>query len=197
MKTAFLSSLITLIAFAMPGYAEAQIYSVQAVETIEIVQVTETSEETTVESDSPGLLKTIGRMHPALVHTPIGFLIALLLLELFSFSKRPDNNDNAGVFMCGITAISTLPATLSGFLRTSEIFEGRPVSDLLNQHRILMMATGVLIAIAFSVRFAKKMRFRNPPGALYFSLLIFATLCAVYGGHLGGKLVFGENYLPF
>jgi len=62
---------------------------------------------------------------------------------------------------------------------------------------MMIAVTGILV-VAVLVRFLRRTYpARGRVHSLYLGLLIVASALASIGGHWGGKLVYGDAYLPF
>jgi uncharacterized membrane protein len=143
------------------------------------------------------LSKIIGRNHPALVHIPIGMLVGLLLVELLSIIRPGLDTGKAGLVLSASTALSFVPAAVSGLLRTQELFADREPSPLLIEHRNLMIAAFVVVIGAAVIRVVKRAGLEGTPRFAYLMLVILSLVLVGLGGHHGGQLVYGESYLPY
>lgn len=172
---------------------------IEEVDNVELVQVVQavSSHRGQAQSEGYTITSVYGRLHPALVHLPIGFLVMLFLLEVFGRLRPSDGAKRLTFVALAATFFSTLPSLLSGFLRTSEMWPASPPPELLADHRLMMILVGVLVAMALAVRVFRKNRLEGIVGYIYMGLLIGAVVLAGIGGHLGGKLVFGPQHLPF
>jgi uncharacterized membrane protein len=132
------------------------------------------------------LLPLLGRMHPLLVHLPIGILVFGILLCFFP--QKEKNNMLPAIrlaFLCG--GIGALLAGISGYLQYQ--FEGFAWEDVQ-----FHLAGGVLTAlVSFGLYFYLKKRdsihLKEKAFALSLGLILTIT------GHLGGNLTHGRNYL--
>ena len=127
-----------------------------------------------------------GRLHPLLVHLPIGILLIGLLLQLLSY--WPGFGVSAGVIkivlFCGF--LSAAVSCLTGYILSSG---GDYDDDLVSWH--MWMGLGValvsLVLFIMAVRRVGGAAFGAAGGLLL--VLVFAT------GHLGGSLTHGSDYL--
>lgn len=142
-------------------------------------------------------LNLLGRMHPMLVHFPIGWLLLLMLIDLAAFWFKREDFATMGLYLLIGTMLSFFPAIIAGFLRMDELTGDVNVPAVMKLHRNLILATAVLTAAALALRLSKRNRLCGFWKVGYFGLTTAATLLMSVAGHLGGKLVFGENYLPF
>ncbi len=127
-----------------------------------------------------------GRLHPVLVHLPIGILLMGLFLQWLS--RWPRFGITAGVvkivLLCGV--LSAVASCITGYVLSSG---GDYDDELVNWH----MWMGISVAVVSSVLFlmgVRRMRgvvFGVAGGLLL--VLVFVT------GHLGGSLTHGSDYL--
>ncbi|HLF91909.1 MAG TPA: c-type cytochrome domain-containing protein [Planctomycetota bacterium] len=139
--------------------------------------------------DIPGRLSLLlGRFHPVVVHLPIGFLVALVGIELLALRKRsPDMGAARGVLLWGACVTSVLSVALGFCLER----EGGRDGELLDRHRWLGVATAALCLGAAALRLAPGRRGRVAYGAA----LAACAILLVWTGHDGGSLTHGAGYL--
>ncbi len=127
----------------------------------------------------------LGRMHPLLVHLPIGILIFGILLSFFP--QKEKNSLLPAIrlaFLLG--GVGAIAAGISGFLQYQ--FEGFAWEEV----RIHLVG-GVLTALGsfglfFHLRKKELIQSKGKAFALGLGLILTIT------GHLGGSLTHGENY---
>jgi uncharacterized membrane protein len=139
---------------------------------------------TMVAAASPWL-EVFGRLHPLVLHLPLGLLTALAVLEFGAMVLRrpvPRGPVLALACVCGVTA---LLAALSGLVLAGEPgYEGETVGD----HKIAGIVLGVLcVLIAPLAMLSRRMPFRI--------VLALALAAAFPAGHLGGELTHGEGFV--
>lgn len=156
-------------------------------------------EEVAVEPEakkSPGVFEILGNLHPMLVHMPIAWLFLLLLADVGGLILGRELPRRAGLPLLALTFLAMIPAVATGLMNAAhQSVEGDDLATLL-LHRNLMFATAAVTAVALVLRAVK----RELPGALrvVYLLLIFAAVALISaGGHIGGEMVYGEDYLPF
>jgi len=160
----------------------------------EIVEELEFLEEDETESTSLNLTALLGRLHPAVVHFPIGWLVLLLIMDSTAFVLRKTTLVRWGPFLLGGTVLSMLPAIATGLLRYSAYSEP---DSLALDHRNLIFIMAALCLSALIVRLVKGNDLRGIVRWIYLLLILSATGLILMASHHGGKLVFGEAYLPF
>jgi uncharacterized membrane protein len=133
------------------------------------------------------IIDFISRLHPLVVHLPIGILVLAGALEIWRRYTRPSPDWQPLIHTALLAgAICTLPAVCSGWLlATHQGYE----AVLLDKHRWLGVATAIS---AWAVWYFRHWRWY--PGLLSGTLVLLT-----FAGHYGGALTHGENYLtePF
>jgi uncharacterized membrane protein len=139
---------------------------------------------------SSDLSLAIGRLHPSVVHLPIGVLLVALAMDVAARWKRFTFLRGAVPFVLLVGAWCAIGAALVGLL----LADGRGYdATTLGWHRALGLAIAVLGVVVYALRV------HAGPGAprdrrypLAAALLLIAL---VLGGHLGGTLTHGDGYL--
>ena len=153
--------------------------------------------EVKVAQQIPGAWQVLGRMHPAVVHFPIGWLALTFLLDLLAWAFRKADLQKASFHALGATLLSFPPAAIAGYLRADELTGGRALPTLMAWHRNLNLLAAAICLAAFLLRLWKKNDLARTAKWGYMTLLTGALLVLMVGAHLGGKMVFGPDYLPF
>ncbi len=174
---------------------EAADAEVEVVETVEDIETVDTSG--TDEDSGFSVVKIIARNHAASVHLPIGLMMGVLLLELFAlvFNKIPVGQ--SGLILSIATLASFVPAALSGWLRSKEIYASSEAPALFFEHRNLMISAAVVFFCSVVLRLLKKDAISGRIRLVYLGLVVMSVVLVVLGGHHGGQLVYGEAFLPY
>jgi uncharacterized membrane protein/outer membrane protein assembly factor BamB len=134
-------------------------------------------------------LRFLGRLHPLLVHLPIGGLFALLLAEVL-LGARPEGRALAlrrGLVL--LFAAGAAGAALAGWLLAEE---GGYETELLAEHRRQgLIAAGLAAALLLS----EAARQRAFGTLLRRALLLLAAGMVAVAGHHGGALTHGASFL--
>lgn len=183
-------------AFALADASDSQnggdteeIEEIEVIETVESVQTPEPGEQS---RDSWPISKILGRLHPAAVHFPIGG-IALALVFAF-LSLRRDDAGLAARLSVWFSVLAAGSAVLTGFLRSDEMRAAGASAEPINLHRNVMLffvVAALLGAFALWKPRDRKILYAG------FALILVAFILVSIGGHLGGRLVYGNDYLPF
>ncbi len=137
------------------------------------------------------MFQLLGRLHPLIVHFPIGLLVVALFLEWLTLNgKRPGLREGIN-WMVYLGAFSAVLATSLGwFLRTFDDYTG----ELVQLHQNLGITTAILSIIA-AFLLQKTIAGKMPNYLAYRSLLVLSVISLTITGHLGANLTHGEDFL--
>ncbi len=137
-------------------------------------------------ADAPSpWLQVFGRAHPVLLHSPLGLVPALLLLEFGAALLRKEPPRGAILAVAWLCALSSAAAAASGWVLADS---GDYTGDTVDQHKVLGIAFGALCVLAAPLASLRDRR------ALRVVLLL-AGAVMVPAGHLGGTLTHGRDFL--
>lgn len=143
-------------------------------------------------SESPEIVRFLGRLHPILVHMPIGFLFALLVLELFDLFIKSAILHHATYIMAWLAAGAALLAVgAGGFLA----YTGEYSDELLFWHRWLGVLTAVCTVWILAWKVCRPLHERHGWSFAYHPLLLITAALLAGAGHYGGSLTHGSDYL--
>ena len=135
----------------------------------------------------PSWVQSLGRMHPLLLHLPIGIVVLLVLILLFQKYFDRAALDNLVVFILYLSAIASAFTAFMGLVLSGE---GGYNEDLVTAH----MITGVLLSflswglLLIAVHFPERRKIFN-------GVLGLSFLCLLVTGHLGASITHGENFV--
>ncbi len=133
-----------------------------------------------------------GRLHPLVVHLPIGFLLLATIFELASYREKYAHLKASVSFILLLGFISAVLACVFGYiLSLSGDYETTALNDHKNSGIILALFSGVLYLI--SDQTFKKLPVIKRSFFTVLCLLIVGLLS--YTGHQGGTLTHGAEYL--
>ena len=135
-------------------------------------------------SHAPDVALFIGRFHPALVHLPIGFLVALIVFHLLDRRRGVDLGAATGILLW-LSLVASVLAVVPGSLLS---LAGGYDAAILGWHR--WTATGIAVLLTWAWCFRSLGRRR-----LYGICLAGALAALIPAGHHGGSLTHGSNYL--
>lgn len=138
------------------------------------------------------LWQFFGRLHPMIVHFPIGLLVIALALELFVSWKRNRELRPAINALLIIGAASAVVAVIFGwFLKTQDDYTG----DLLAVHQWSGIACAIFAVITVWLHRLVFTGGKTHLQAAYRAVLIFSVAGVSVAGHYGASLTHGENFL--
>ena len=139
----------------------------------------------------------LGRLHPVVLHLPIGALFTIVVAELWLF-RSVLRKEQYLLFLLYLFALLTaIMAIATGLILHEEDVYGGSTLDL---HEKLGIATGVAVAVLtlFALGAARRAGKPKVPnhwiGARRFGLLVSLGLITVTG-HFGGELTHGRGFL--
>ena len=129
----------------------------------------------------------IGRFHPLVVHMPIGFIAAVIILQLVARFSQSNLRIGIGTLLW----FSMITAILSTIIGTLLAIPGGYDAELLLKHRQLGLGTSIATIWMLCAHRSK----RRGSGLFYsLSLLLCMGLLGATG-HFGGSLTHGDDYL--
>lgn len=142
--------------------------------------------------DNPNwILQLLGRLHPLLVHFPIGLLVIALVLELLTIKRKRKGLREGINFMVYIGAgFAVFSALFGWFLKTQDDYTG----DLVDNHQYTGIATAVL-ALVTALVLKNSLKKKNVKLTAYRFMLVVTVVLLTIAGHLGASLTHGEDYL--
>lgn len=128
----------------------------------------------------------IGRLHPLLVHLPIGILLLAILLEWLPAHKPYKSVRRSIRFILWIGFFSAVASGITGYLLSQS---GEYESEAVSWHQNAGIALIIFSFVYAWVRGQKQLR------PIFKLLSIVALGLLTVTGHLGGTLTHGEGYL--
>ena len=133
----------------------------------------------------------MGRLHPLIVHFPIGLLIVALILELFTLNKKNQELRTGINLLLIIGALGAIISVAFGFLlKTQDDYSG----SLLTIHQWSGIATAILQRQRLGCMYLSSNKTRNLLKS-YRAILIFTVLTVMITGHYGATLTHGGDFL--
>ncbi|MFN3488300.1 MAG: chitobiase/beta-hexosaminidase C-terminal domain-containing protein [Emticicia sp.] len=131
----------------------------------------------------PLWMSPLGRMHPLLLHLPIGFVVLLVIFSFLKNEIETKSYELIRTLLLTLTALSAAIVALMGFFLSRE---GGYDEQLLQIHKFTGIAVSLLAYGA--VIFDKKLTFKA-----YSNWALLAIMAVA--GHFGAGITHGENYL--
>lgn len=129
------------------------------------------------------LVPVFGRMHPLLLHLPIGLMVGLAMLECFAGLRKQAAAPTLLVFFASASA---LVAAASGWVLHQEPSYGS--SELLENHEALGIATAACAVVVFGLR-------AFGATSMYRLALLLTVAVLIPTGHFGAEMTHGKGFL--
>lgn len=139
--------------------------------------------------DASSLFQFAGRLHPLVLHAPIGLAIGLLALEGASLLRRQAPARETRLVMAWLLALSAAAAVGSGLVLVQE---GGHSGETVQLHKWIAIGVGVVSLLGAVLLTMRKV------GA-YALCLVGVGAALVPAGHFGASMTHGEDFLfePF
>jgi uncharacterized membrane protein len=139
------------------------------------------------------VLESIGRLHPIMVHLPLGLVFAAVVVEAARLIQRRPSLSAFTPIALGLAALGAVVASGTGWFFS----ESEAETSSLFWHRWLGITCAiVLIAVAWmAIRAARHTANAAQITPIARGVLLAAALLVGWVGHLGGDMVWGENYV--
>ncbi len=135
----------------------------------------------------PPLFQSIGRMHPLLLHLPIGLFVLAVILWLFKKNVEANSFQKIFILTLHVAAFTSLLTALMGFFLSRE---GGYDETILNRHKFLGVTSAMLSFILLIVYKAV------PEKKKLFGIILFpTTILLLVGSHFGSNLTHGEGFV--
>lgn len=137
----------------------------------------------------------LGRLHPLVVHFPIGLILAGAGFELVQWLRRRPLPSDVGRFCLGVGLVSGVMAVCLGTLNADHQNITGESAAILEWHRYSAWALlGVAAGALFTGR-VMRAHAGNGWGGAYAGLVLASALLVSATGHFGGQLVYGSTYV--
>ena len=133
-------------------------------------------------------------LHPLIVHFPIAFLLAALILHSVHLAKPNWISRVVGVWLVGLSSFFSLLASITGqseLKKTESADYTEEVYSLLHRHELLgnIVTWGsIIFLIGWLFLFFKKIDYRRVDKGVFFIILLL-VIAVFIAGYIGGELV--------
>lgn len=136
------------------------------------------------------LLQFLGRLHPVLLHAPIGLVIGLVALEALAAARRRPLSPEARSGLAWLAALSAGATIATGLLLERE---GENAAAAVQLHKWFSIGAGAALVLAAIAQTRSWL-----PGA-YRALLALGAVALIPAGHFGASMTHGPDFLtePF
>ncbi|MRI00682.1 DUF1553 domain-containing protein [Kriegella sp. EG-1] len=137
------------------------------------------------------ILQLLGRLHPMVVHFPIGLLVVALFFESLTIGgKRNSLREGIKWMLYAGVVFAILSVIFGWFLKTQDDYSGL----LVQNHQNFGIATAV-ISIFSLFLLERSIKGKLKDFLLYRISLAITVLLLIIAGHLGSSLTHGEDFL--
>ena len=133
-----------------------------------------------------------GRMHPLVVHLPIGFLVLAALLDWASYWPNYKNVQAAVPLALLAGAVSAVVACVLGWLLSTT---GDYAPILLDKHQYSGIALAGVALVLYALTTPTFVRYVALPRKVFSVAFVVVLGLMSYVGHQGGSLTHGSDYL--
>lgn len=137
----------------------------------------------------------LGRLHPLVVHFPIGLILAGAGFELVQWLRRRPLPSDVGRFCLGVGLVSGAIAVWLGTLNAGQQSITGESAAILDWHRYSAWALLAVAAVALFTGRVMRARSGDGLGGAYVGLVLASALLVSATGHFGGQLVYGSTYV--
>ena len=138
-----------------------------------------------------GGIEALGsNIHPLIVHFPIAFLSAFLLLEVLGLGLRNPAVRQVASGMLYLGAFSAIAAAGAGLLAEATVPHGAEVHEIMEWHERAWLTVAGLSVIMAVWRAVSRARFSAMAQALHLFVAALISVCLVFGADLGGLMVY-------
>lgn len=140
----------------------------------------------------PPLLESFGRLHPVVLHLPMGLVVGALAVEAVHVVQRRPSLSPFTPVALWLSALGAVAACATGWVFAESEGGG---SDLFWHRWLGIAAAAVLPCVAWTASRAARPSAVPRPAAAVRLLLLAVSLTVAWVGHLGGAMVWGDGYL--
>jgi uncharacterized membrane protein len=138
------------------------------------------------------ILTFFGRMHPLVVHLPIGFLLLAMIFDGISYFKKYEYLQRAVPFALLIGFVAAGAACLLGYMLS---LTGDYDPATLNNHRISGISLALAAGILYATTTPSVRKIVTVPRPLFSVLSVATFILLSYAGHQGATLTHGDGYI--
>jgi uncharacterized membrane protein len=142
------------------------------------------------------VLRFLGRLHVLVVHFPIALLMVAAMLEYIGSWRHNAPWRHAGFLCLVLGSSSAIIAVVLGLINAEQEPHAARLQDAIDRHMWYGIATTVVCVI--TVIGGMRMRVRERAVVArraYRAGLVLICIGVTLSGHVGGELVYGEDYL--
>src|SRR4030095_12389015 len=135
----------------------------------------------------PPMMQAVGRMHPLLLHLPIGLLVISFILWIGKKNIEVTSFQKIFILVLQVTAFTASLTALMGFFLSRE---GGYDENILLKHKVLGIITAIL-------SYALLLIYQSVPEKklVFGSAITLSLMVMIVGSHFGSTLTHGEGFV--
>ena len=135
----------------------------------------------------PPMMQAVGRMHPLLLHLPIGLLVISFILWIGKKNIESTSFQKIFILVLQVTAFTASLTALMGFFLSRE---GGYDENILLKHKVLGIITAALSYVLLLI-------YQSVPDKklVFGSAITLSLMVMIVGSHFGSTLTHGEGFV--
>lgn len=129
-------------------------------------------------------------LHPTLVHYPIALLMIGAFLSLISTWRWRERLQDIAFWSLLSGWVLTLPAIITGLIDKNDLQVDSLANQVADQHTTAIFVMWGLFGLVLYFQYRWRTDRTSVQRWILTALLVIASIILVYGGHLGGRLVY-------
>lgn len=138
-------------------------------------------------AEAPRVLLALGRLHPLILHLPIGALVLAFFLDIYGRIKNNYPKEILKIAL-GFSAISAIFACIFGYFLS---LEGGYTGAVLDTHFYAGIVTAILACVLYFLIRSNS----NKVKPVFLPLFVLTMVSITVAGHYGSILTHGDNFL--
>lgn len=135
-----------------------------------------------------------GRLHPLIVHLPIGFIILAAFFDILSYRPKYQHLKQTIRLVLLIGFIAAVLACTFGYVLS---LGGDYDRDTLSNHKFSGITLALICGLLYLCSAEKFGKYLQVGGKVFSALLVGLVVLMSYSGHQGASLTHGNDYLTF
>jgi uncharacterized membrane protein len=137
----------------------------------------------------------LGRLHPIVVHFPIALLTVTALIETLHLVRRKPVPSEAGTYCLAFGVAGAVASVWLGTLNAGHQSVTGEAAVALERHQVMGWISMIVAMTALGAGQVARRAGKFRTVAVYVGLVLATSAVVGATGHLGGGLVYGEDYL--
>lgn len=135
----------------------------------------------------------MSELHPAIVHLPIGLLIAVGVFSIISLFTRREKLKDIILWIFSLGILSSLFALISGLNAEHSLVHNSAIHEIMEVHETNAFVTIGIFTVLFAWFVARKKKFVNMEYGAWVLAIFVGCGFLSYQGYTGGEMVYQEG----